>query len=431
VLGLGRKNETRFWDSLAENDERTARQFLQQDPRLVEAPAPRRVLRRHPELGEGAMPVHGAAYLGEAELAEALLRCGAIVDAITSGEDTPLHFAAGEGHEAVVKVLLSHETNVDATNGLGQTPLHIAAEQGHERIAALLIKSAADASLADEGGNTALHSAGSGRCERTVRSLLERGVEVEVRNQRMRTPLHAAIIGADHSVYSRLDPQGRERRQVSERIVRRLLEKGADPNAVDNTGATALDLLNYLEGDIADDPLVKLLRAYGGHWVRYHHRHAEQAKAEAAAHPGGTLHSAPQPTPAPAAEEASGAAAAPGAGQAVEPGQTDRQPVGEPIPLGFHTVLIGRHAECDVRYRSRTMSRRHAQITPQHGEYVIEDLGSRNGVVINDHKLSGPHALSPGEIVTLGVYEFEFDGHNLIPLKEELSEEALKAETAK
>ena len=101
---------------------------------------------------------------------------------------------------------------------------------------------------------------------------------------------------------------------------------------------------------------------------------------------------------------------------------------GAAIVLGAEPLAIGRHPVCDVHYQSLTLSRLHARIELYQGSYIIKDLGSHNGTLINGSPIDGPHVLRPGELITVGAYGFEFDGERLIPTHGELSEDALSQE---
>src|SRR4029079_16215287 len=46
--------------------------------------------------------------------------------------------------------------------------------------------------------------------------------------------------------------------------------------------------------------------------------------------------------------------------------------------------LLGRALDCQVHIRDLTVSRRHARITRVDDRYMIEDLGSGNGTVVNE-----------------------------------------------
>lgn len=65
-------------------------------------------------------------------------------------------------------------------------------------------------------------------------------------------------------------------------------------------------------------------------------------------------------------------------------------PLGEGpvISIDRPIVLIGRHADCDVRIDSKKASRRHCVVVQLHDRLVIRDLGSTNGITINNERVS-------------------------------------------
>ena len=60
--------------------------------------------------------------------------------------------------------------------------------------------------------------------------------------------------------------------------------------------------------------------------------------------------------------------------------------------------------------------------------YVITDLNSHNGTLIDDTRILEPHLQKAGERISLGSYELEFDGSQLISLRGEVSQERLRKE---
>jgi Protein of unknown function (DUF3662)/FHA domain len=71
---------------------------------------------------------------------------------------------------------------------------------------------------------------------------------------------------------------------------------------------------------------------------------------------------------------------------------------------------IGRSRECDVVLDDAGVSRCHAELRPGAGEqWVIEDLGSTNGVYLNGRQVHGPHALRPGDRVEVGSTKIVFE----------------------
>jgi len=55
--------------------------------------------------------------------------------------------------------------------------------------------------------------------------------------------------------------------------------------------------------------------------------------------------------------------------------------------LGEREAVIGRSEECDIQLGAQNVSRRHAAVLFRQEEYLIEDLGSTNGVLVNGIKV--------------------------------------------
>jgi hypothetical protein len=72
-------------------------------------------------------------------------------------------------------------------------------------------------------------------------------------------------------------------------------------------------------------------------------------------------------------------------------------------------ALLGRSRECDVVLHDSNVSRRHAEIRPSGQGWLIQDLGSTNGVRVNGRPIDGPHPLAGGDRVELGTVEIRFE----------------------
>lgn len=401
---IGLNKSSKFWDALVAEDQAAIRLMLQRDLKLAKVVYSKRTT-GDGQFAAGTTGLHVAAARGQTQVAAWLIGAAAAINATTEIGQTPLHAAAEAGHGPMIDLLLDKGAAIDAADQRGRTALHIACGAGHNDVAGLLLHRGADRSAIDAAGRTTLHWAAAGGCDAIVRRSLHAGDDVNVRDHKQRTPLHHAVIGEEHTILKRV---GSARRQRSEKTVAYLLDHGADVNAIDAAGETPLDLLNYLQGDTEVDQIVQLLRRRGGRWVRYRHRHAQTLEPPAPTHAyGETL----VPSHPPKATK--------------NPNQT---PTAKPIPLGDKPLIIGRDSSCDIRFRSRTLSRRHARINCEHGEFIIEDVGSRNGVIIDGARLTGPHVLNVGETITLGAYTFFFDGKRLCPEHDELTEEQLANE---
>ena len=66
------------------------------------------------------------------------------------------------------------------------------------------------------------------------------------------------------------------------------------------------------------------------------------------------------------------------------------------------SATIGRAPTNAVVLKDERCSRNHAEVFHSQGEWVLRDLESRNGTVVAGQRLSGDHALRPGDIVQIG-----------------------------
>jgi hypothetical protein len=85
---------------------------------------------------------------------------------------------------------------------------------------------------------------------------------------------------------------------------------------------------------------------------------------------------------------------------------------GQRFPLERETTLIGRGEDCDVRVDDPLASRRHAQVRREPWRYVLEDLGSRNGTLVNGEPVSGGHHLRHGDTVHVATTPLRFEDPN-------------------
>jgi hypothetical protein len=66
------------------------------------------------------------------------------------------------------------------------------------------------------------------------------------------------------------------------------------------------------------------------------------------------------------------------------------------------TIIIGREAGNDVVVSDPQVSRRHASLTWDGRQFIIQDLGSANGTFVNGVRLTAPQVLQPGDVIGLG-----------------------------
>jgi len=68
-------------------------------------------------------------------------------------------------------------------------------------------------------------------------------------------------------------------------------------------------------------------------------------------------------------------------------------PRGEVLPLEKETTILGRHPDCDIVLDAGAISRQHARILRAGEEFYVEDLGSRNGTLVNGVAIRGRQRL--------------------------------------
>jgi pSer/pThr/pTyr-binding forkhead associated (FHA) protein len=64
-------------------------------------------------------------------------------------------------------------------------------------------------------------------------------------------------------------------------------------------------------------------------------------------------------------------------------------------------LLVGRHDKCDIVLRAPDVSRRHARLVFRDHKWIIQDLRSTNGTIVNGTRV-GRCELRPGDVVALG-----------------------------
>jgi FhaA, N-terminal domain/FHA domain len=84
-------------------------------------------------------------------------------------------------------------------------------------------------------------------------------------------------------------------------------------------------------------------------------------------------------------------------------------PSGQRIPLGDRPVTVGRMSDCSIPLNDQNVSRRHAEIAPARGAYVVRDLGSTNGTMVNGTRIGGEQRLTDGDILSFGSTYVRFE----------------------
>src|SRR5207244_2660152 len=75
------------------------------------------------------------------------------------------------------------------------------------------------------------------------------------------------------------------------------------------------------------------------------------------------------------------------------------------VPLIRDEITIGRKEGNTIRLTERNVSRRHARILRNNGEVQIEDLGSYNGIRVNNARIAERVGLRVSDQVQIGDYK--------------------------
>jgi len=220
----------------------------------------------------GATPLMWCA--GDLAKVRYLLSKGASVTARSKVGRTPLAIAAAyDGSVEIARLMIEKGADVKTVDESGASVLEIAASVNNLEVARLLAARGADVNTTDQDGYTPLGDAVSAgdRSAELVRLLLDHGAKVNVssgdtveivKNGKIRigwmTPLLLAVPQANYEVVEMLVKAGAKvdakdirgltplalavaTDHADPRIVRFLLENGADPKIVSEDGETALD----------------------------------------------------------------------------------------------------------------------------------------------------------------------------------------------
>jgi DNA-binding winged helix-turn-helix (wHTH) protein len=72
------------------------------------------------------------------------------------------------------------------------------------------------------------------------------------------------------------------------------------------------------------------------------------------------------------------------------------------MAVGEGETILGRALDATIRFDVPGVSRRHARISVEGANVIVEDLGSQNGTFVRGEKISGRAALEDGDELRLG-----------------------------
>lgn len=81
---------------------------------------------------------------------------------------------------------------------------------------------------------------------------------------------------------------------------------------------------------------------------------------------------------------------------------------GSPVDLPDRAT-VGRMNTCDVSVPDKSVSREHARLTRLEDGYLLEDLQSTNGTLVNGYKISEATVVRPGDLLTFGTVDYRME----------------------
>ena len=189
------------------------------------------------KMGNTALIIACYGY-GAAPVIKELIAHGADVQAANAVGGNAVTAAAESGDVEVLRIVLNHGGNPNSKMRIGESngevsALMTAAQLGHLEFVRILLDRGADVNLTTEHGNALCYASFTGR-QRVVRLLLDRGANAKAAGRRLLS--FRKDTGLTALMYAALN----ERNDPT--ITQWLINAGADVNAKDSIGETALSI---------------------------------------------------------------------------------------------------------------------------------------------------------------------------------------------
>jgi len=189
------------------------------------------------EISDPPLSLQEAAATGNVDLVRTLIESGTHVDSVDDCYfKTALQRVAIAGHKDIAALLIDHGASVDYKDGqFGSTSLHYAVQYGHRDIVELLIEQGADINAKNDQGKAPIDIAmGQGRMD-IASVLIDNGAEASFLTKMRVSMARQERRPVDLSLFTAA-------KNGEQQEVKALLDQGADINAKDDQGMTALHL---------------------------------------------------------------------------------------------------------------------------------------------------------------------------------------------
>ncbi|CAF1011713.1 unnamed protein product [Brachionus calyciflorus] len=167
-----------------------------------------------------------AAWTGNEQIVNILVKNGATIDLADKDLRTPLRAAVFSGHENVVKILIKSGADVNKTDLENRSILHVATYMGHLSIVNILLQSGASLNHQDLLGRsilaTSIYCINSQNRMDIIKLLIKNGAKIDQFDHNNQTPL--ILAGLENEI----------------KIIDQLLSNNADIDHIDNLGHTIL-----------------------------------------------------------------------------------------------------------------------------------------------------------------------------------------------
>ena len=224
-----------LFQTLEQNDQPGFRRLLKANPTLVN---------RGNDYVTNAAPLHNAVMYGYKEIVDELLSKGADVNAGDDNGSTPFAIAAGSADLPTIERMIDLGADINARDKLGRPPLFWAISGSRYGTSELLIGKGADLhATTSSGERIAYHALMLGANISLVDFLKKSGYDLNMCNTNGETLMFAAV------------------RRGGKAWVQKLMDAGADVNARDSKGFTALH--HARSAKIVDKSIIDLLVKYG------------------------------------------------------------------------------------------------------------------------------------------------------------------------